>query len=403
MTVCVTGMAWSTALGTGLSEVWHRLLDGESGIVEVPSRDRLRNRLAAPVIVPTAEQTAAARQGALAADTITRASADAGLVPFSRDPGPGGDRLDDEPHVVMGTSFGAQLDDDAPMDRWAAEVARELGMRRPPIVVSTACSSGSDAIAVGAALLRSGTARVCLCAGVDVLTPAKRLGHSALGTMSPTRLRAFDRRADGTLLGEGGACLVLETEESARCRGAVPYAVLHGAGTVNDGAGMTAPDPSGDSVVRAVRGSLTGTGFDVADVTVVNAHGSGTPANDAVETVSLARLFGGGHRPVVFATKGAFGHSLGATGAVEAIAVILALRRGWAPPVHGLRDVVDGFAPPLPAGRPAAVGKGLGLSLTLGFGGFITCLAFGAWDAAGDDAHEGGQARGEPDGHAGRR
>ncbi|WP_344545797.1 beta-ketoacyl synthase N-terminal-like domain-containing protein [Actinomadura fulvescens] len=396
MNVCVTGMAWSTALGTGMTEVWRRLLNGETGITEVPSEHRLRSVLAAPVTVSTETPNPSARQRALAYDTMTRAWADAGFQTPDVPPGDdrrrgdrrrgdrlGGHRLDDEPYVVVGTSFGAHLDDeDAPLDRWAVEVARDMGMSRPPVVVSTACSSGSDAIAVGAALLRSGAANVCCCAGVDVLSPAKRLGHSALGTMSPTLLRAFDRRADGTVLGEGGGCLVLETEQSARLRGAVPYAVVLGAGAANDGAGMTAPDPSGDSVVRAVRRSLTGTGFGLGDVTVVNAHATGTPANDAVETASLARLFTAKDRPVVFATKGAFGHSLGATGAVEAIAVILALRDGCAPPVNGLRHGPDGFAPPIPTGRPASVERGVGLSLSLGFGGFITCLAFGpaAWN-----------------------
>ncbi|WP_207400952.1 beta-ketoacyl synthase N-terminal-like domain-containing protein [Actinomadura roseirufa] len=369
MTVCVTGMAWTTALGTDMTRVWSRLLNGESGITEVRTEHRLRNALAAPVAAPGGTRSPAARQRAIAADTIGRARADAGLVPGSPD---------EEPCLVIGTSFGAHLDgEDAPLDRWAGEVARGLGMSRPPVVVSTACSSGSDAIAAGTALLGSGAADACLCAGVDVLTPAKRLGHSALGTMSPTRLRAFDRRADGTLLGEGGGCLVLETAESARRRGVTPYAVVHGAGAANDGAGMTVPDPSGEGVLRAVRAALAGTGFGLPDVAVVNAHGTGTPANDAVETASLARLFAGADRPVVFATKGAFGHSLGATGAVEAIAVILALRHGWAPPVAGLRDVVEGFGPPIPAGRAAPVDKGVGLSLTLGFGGFITCLAFG--------------------------
>lgn len=365
--VLVTGMAWSTALGTKLDEVWSRLLSGESGIREVPSGHQLRNRLAAPIDFPPADWAPARRQVALAADTLTRALDDAGLTVESADP-----------WLVAGTSYGAHLDDGdtSSLQRWAVDTAAAVGITRPPVSLSTACSSGSDAILVAAQLIESGATEVCVCGGADILTAAKRLGHTALGTMSPTLLRSFDQRCDGTLLGEGAGFLVLESAESAMRRGAGGYAVFRGGGASNDAAGMTAPDPSGDSVLLATHRSLADSGLGLDDVAVISAHGSGTPVNDAVEALSFTRLFPGERRPMVFATKGAFGHTLGATGAIEAIALVLALRDRRVPPVYGLADRPRSCPLPAPGRGPSGIDEGVGVSLTLGFGGFNTSLVF---------------------------
>jgi len=222
---------------------------------------------------------------------------------------------------------------------------------------------------------------------VDVVTPAKRLGHSALGTMSRGPLLAFDQAHDGMVPGEGAAVLVLESGRSAARRAAPVRAVLRGAGSANDAAGLTAPDRSGDSVVLAVRRCLAAGGRAAGEVAVLSAHATGTPINDEVESRSLAAVFGSGApAPVVFATKGALGHSLGATGAIEAVSVLLALEHGAVPPVYGLTRPLPGFPLPLAAGRPVPLAAGrpvpvdgmLGASLTIGFGGFNTCLLFEA-------------------------
>jgi 3-oxoacyl-[acyl-carrier-protein] synthase II len=365
--VAVTGMAWTTALGAGLDEVWARLLDGATGLSEMESSFELRNRLAAQVPDPPAEWSPTRRQVALTAATLRRAVAHAG-APADALP-------------VIGTSYGPHLDEPGDdLRRWAAEATAAAGLTRPPLSVTSACSSGSDAIAVAARLIREGAAEVCVCGGVDVLTPAKRLAHTALGTMSPTLLRSFDRRHNGTLLGEGAGFCVLERLDRAKSRGAAVHAVMRGSGSSNDAATMTSPDLSGDGVLLAVRRALSDAGATADDVAVVNAHGSATPVNDHVETVVLSRMFTG-RRPIAFATKGAFGHTLGATGALEAIAVILALREGKVPPVYGLSEPAEDFPLPLPVGAPSEIGEGLGISVTLAFGGFNTCLVFGRAEA----------------------
>jgi 3-oxoacyl-[acyl-carrier-protein] synthase II len=365
--VAVTGAAWTTALGDGLGEVWHRLLAGEDGFVEVPSPHRLRNVLAA--VVPPREEEPVARLRRLAVETVGRALAEAGLVA-------GGANT----RLVLGTSLGAYLDDaherEAPLQAWADEVSRTLGMHSAPISLSTACSSGSDAILVGAELIRAGLAEVCICGGVDILTPSKRLAHSALSTLSPTRPRAYDQRHDGMLLGEGAGFLVLESMAHARARSASRLALLRGVGSANDAASMTSPDPTAAGARLAMERSLQDAGLSASEIGLINGHGSATPVNDRAEREAFRALFKAGEGPLVFATKGNFGHSLGATGALEAIALILGLREQVAPPITGLEQPDPDFPLPLPVGKAVRHQARFGLSLTLGFGGFDTSLVF---------------------------
>lgn len=362
MRVAITGMAWLTALGDDLELVWQALLDGRSGLRPVPFSGRLRNDLVAEAMdggMPPPE-----RLVKMACQTIRRALSSAG-------------READDPDVqlVLSTSLGATLDDAASRESlsgWAVSVARELGSTAPPIVVSTACSSSSDAILIGAELIRAGAAKCCVCGGVDVLTASKRLGHSALGTMSTTQLRAFDARHDGTLLGEGAGFLVLEAESPRR----EPNAILRGTGSANDATGMTVADMTGLSAEYAMKRSLADADLSASAIELINAHGSGTIMNDTTECNAFKTLFCGPERPLVFATKGNFGHTLGATGAIEAIALVLAMRAGQVPPIRNLDQPLPEFPLPLPVSAPVSCDARIGLSLTLGFGGFDTSLIF---------------------------
>ena len=364
--IAVTGIAWTTPLGDSLTSVWGRLLAGETAMRPVPHRGRLRNDLAAAVPSPDAELPPAERLVKMASRTAARA-----LAAAAQDPSDPGIRF------VMGTSLAAYLDDGpsrTSLGAWATAAAREVGSARPPIVVSTACSAGSDAILVGAELIRSGAARCCVCGGADVLTWSKRLAHSTLGTLSPTRLRAFDVRHDGTLLGEGAAFIVLEASPTAR----EPIVFLRGTGSANDAAGMTAADASGLGARYALERSLADAQLEAADIGLISAHGSGTLMNDTTERIAFRDVFGDHGRPIVFATKGNFGHSLGATGAMEAITVILALGSRQVPPIVELEQPDPEFPLPLAKGNATACDAHVGLSLTLGFGGFDTSLVFEA-------------------------
>jgi len=357
----VTGMAWTTPLGDSLEGVWESLLAGRSGIRPVAHRGRLRNDLAAPVAEPDLSVPPGSRLHHMACSAIARALQAAGKT-----------ASDPAVQLVVGTSLGTYLEDppEALLYGWIEKVGAELGTASKPIGVSTACSSGSDAILLGAELIRSGAASCCVCGGADVLTWSKRIGHSSLGTMSPTTLRAFDRRHDGTLLGEGAGFVVLEADP------AKPLAVLRGCGSANDGTGMTAADTSGKCARLAIERSLTDAGLSAGEVGLINAHGSGTQMNDLTEKNALGEVFGGEGRPLVFATKGNFGHSLGATGALEAIALVMAMRSGRVPPIFGLEEADPEFSLPLARGAAVEHSARIGLSLTLGFGGYDTSLVF---------------------------
>ncbi|MFJ2060677.1 beta-ketoacyl synthase N-terminal-like domain-containing protein [Streptomyces sp. NPDC087908] len=368
-TLCVSGMAWRTALGTNLDEVWRALMSGVTGVRELPVENRvspIRNLLAAPFGSTAPQGGGRVRQVEVAVATARAALAHAGLPNDASDV-----------TLVLGTSLGPHLDEpvDGTLYTWAEQTARGLGVTIPPVAVSTACSSGADAVAAAGALLRMGVAKSCLVGGIDLLTPGKRIGHSALRTMSRSLPRSFDADRDGMLLGEAAAFLVLERLADARARGARMHGILAGWGASNDAAGFTTPDAKGRSAAEAVRRSLALARVSAAQVAVVNAHGTGTPQNDAAEAACLRLLFDGlDQPPVTFATKGAFGHTLGATGVVEAITVLLALRDQRVPPVANLETVMSGFTLPLPRKVPMALQGKYGLSLTLGFGGFNTAL-----------------------------
>jgi 3-oxoacyl-[acyl-carrier-protein] synthase II len=362
-------MAWRTPLGDTLDGVWARLLAGEDGLRDTPSNYPLRTSLAGtvPGLPGPGDAGPGDRQVKLTSAALLGAFESAGVDP-----------ADEQTRVVAGTSYGPCLDEPADaLDTWITASARRIGHPGRPVCVSTACSAGSDAIATAALLIVAGVTERCVAGGADIVTAAKRLGHSALGTMSRGRLHPFDRRRDGMVPGEGAAFLMLESARSARRRGAPALGVLLGSGSSNDAAGLTAPDPSGDSVLLALRRCLAAAGRRPDQVALLNAHATGTPVNDDMESRSLRRMFGpSAAAPVVFATKGALGHSLGATGAIEAITVLLALRDGLVPPVAGLADPIAGFPLPVAIGRPVPVAGDCGASLTIGFGGFNTCLLF---------------------------
>ncbi len=254
-------MAWTTPLGDDPDAVWRRLCAGETGTVSVPHAARLRNDLAAVVPSVSRSAPASARMTALGLPALRRAL-DLGRC----------DPAGDDVQIVLGTSLGAFLEGEpgsAPLHAWADALGRAVGASRPPLALSTACSSGADAVLVGAELIRAGAARRVVCGGVDVLTLGKRLAHSALGTMSPTTLRAFDARHDGTLLGEGAGFLVLDAfpmgetpKPPPQAPPAVrPLAILRGAGSANDAAGMTAPDACALGARYALERSLADAGL----------------------------------------------------------------------------------------------------------------------------------------------
>jgi 3-oxoacyl-[acyl-carrier-protein] synthase II len=266
-----------------------------------------------------------------------------------------------------------------PIATAAAAVAQALGMRGPQATTSTACSSSALAVALAADLVRRGTVPVALALGTDGLCRLTYAGFDALQALDPEPCRPFDRERRGLSLGEGAGALVLEDVEHARARGARVRGVLLGHGTSTDAHHPTAPHPEGAGALAALRAALAAAGVAPEAVDYVNAHGTGTPANDAVEVAVLRAVFGRRlPRVPVSSSKSQLGHCLGAAGAVEAVVTVLALEQGILPATVSLvrpapewedLDLVPA------AGRRAPLG--VAVSSSYGFGGHNVSLVLG--------------------------
>jgi 3-oxoacyl-[acyl-carrier-protein] synthase II len=203
---------------------------------------------------------------------------------------------------------------------------------------------------------------------------------------SSNKIRPFDRKRDGMLLGEGAAVLVLEDAEHCDRRGGTALAEMLGWGVTSDTFHMTAPDPSGKGAARAMKMALTEAGLDEADVSYINAHGTGTLHNDVMETAAIKRTFGERAYDIpVSSTKSMIGHTRGAAGALEMVASLAAMRAGFIPPTINYEDkdpkcdldyVTDGAR---------NVAPGVILSNSFGFAGTNCSLVAGRWDSPGSE------------------
>ncbi len=214
----------------------------------------------------------------------------------------------------------------------ASLVSMELGAQGPAFTTASACASATHAIGVAMHLVRSGAVDVAVTGGSEAcLTYGTLKGWEALRVMAPDLCRPFSKDRQGMMLGEGGGILVLETLATAQARGARIYAEIAGFGMSADAKDITTPDA--DGMARAMQGALSDATLTPAQVDYVNAHGTGTRANDVTETQALYKIFGdrAGTLPVS-SSKAMFGHLLGGAGALETIATALALQTQQAPP-----------------------------------------------------------------------
>ena len=263
-------------------------------------------------------------------------------------------------------------------------IAMKHNLRGQSFGTVSACAAGAHAIGMAERLIRYGDADAVVTGGSEAaITPLATAAFGRMEALSPTGIsRPFDRRRDGFVMGEGAGILVLEEEEAARERGARILGYIRGYASTSDAHHLTAPEPNGRGAARAMELALKDAGIEASDVLYVNAHGTSTPLNDRSETNAIKTALGdelAGKIPVS-STKSAIGHLLGAAGAVESIATLLALRDRIAPPTlnygepdEGLDlDYVPNEARPLQNGDVRAIG----LSNAFGFGGHnaVLCL-----------------------------
>jgi 3-oxoacyl-[acyl-carrier-protein] synthase II len=255
-------------------------------------------------------------------------------------------------------------------NRAAADVSMRYGLRGPCEATVTACAAGTHSVGNGARLIATGRCDVVLAGSAEAaMTPLSLAGFANMTAMSSSGLsRPFDARRDGFVMGEGGAVLVLEDLDRAVARGATVYAELAGAASTADAHHITAPAPDGAGAVACMELALADAGLSPAEVTYINAHGTSTPKNDTAEADAIVKVFGS-PGPAVSSIKGITGHSLGAAGSLEAVALALSFVHRVIPPTAGLEIPDPDIDLDLVVGGPRPWEPGPALSNSFGFGG----------------------------------
>lgn len=359
--VVITGMGMITPVGHNKTEFWNNLLQGKSGIGPIDRFDasRFPTRIAAQVegfnaqdYIPRAEARRMDRFTQLACSGARLALEDAQLVIKPEDSyragvwigsGIGGIETFEKQHVALiNRGAGGVSPFFIPMlipNMASGQVAIMSGARGPSGCTVTACASGANSIGEAFNLIRWGKAEVMLTGGSEsCITPTGIAGFCSMKAMStrndePTKAcRPFDADRDGFVMGEGSGVLILEELQHAQERGAHIYAEIIGYGGSTDAVHMVQPDPEGKGAAIAIRAALDDAAIQPQEVDYINAHGTGTGLNDLAETLAIKEVFGSHSRNLkISSTKPYTGHMLGAAGAVEAIASVLALINNTVP------------------------------------------------------------------------
>lgn len=369
MAVLVTGIGVVSALGKDTAEFWQRLLKGESAIALRQPFAELSPRPMALI----GKQPSTLND--LILEATTRAIRNAGLSFDLPDCG-----------VVVGSSRGHQVQWErflttGEINNWlpslphmgAIAIARHIGSGGPVLAPMAACATGLWAIAQGADLIRSGQCdRVLVGAGEAAVTPLTLAGFEQMRALAQTGCYPFDEQREGLALGEGAAVLVLEADESARLRSAPMYGEVLGAGLTADANHVSAPDnTSYEGGLSAIRTCLERSELTPQDVGFIHAHGTATRLNDAYESALIQSIFPSD--VLVTGTKGATGHTLGASGAIGAAVCLLSLRHQIVPPCVGLQTPAFDLNLAKQA-RPANLSNAL--CFGFGFGGQNVAIAF---------------------------
>jgi 3-oxoacyl-[acyl-carrier-protein] synthase II len=273
----------------------------------------------------------------------------------------------------------------------AGWVSMEIGTKGPLTSQCTACAASNMAIGDGVDAIRLGRADVMLCGGTEAAI--NKVGIAGFGAMRALSRRnadprhasrPFDGERDGFVMGEGGAVLVIEELEHAKARGAKIYAEVGGYGVSSDASHITEPDPTGVNPARALQMAMRDAGVSVDDIDYINAHATSTPLGDSAETrvIKLALGEEKAYRTPVSGTKGATGHCLGASGAIEAIFTVLAVRDGKLPPTINYEVEDPECDLDYVANEARSADVRVAVNNSFGFGGHNACVVFKRWDAA---------------------
>jgi beta-ketoacyl ACP synthase len=403
--VVVTAVASTTSLAPDAEKTWQYLLDGQSGIRELdktfvtefdspvriggPLQESFDERLSRVEL----RRLAYMQQMSLVLGRRLWESAGAPDVDTRR------------LMISMGLALGSTEEIPVQYDAWkekglraVSPLAVQMYMPNSPAAAVgldreakagimspiMADASGAAAIAEAWRQIVLGEADIAICGGVETHIEAVPLASfwqagllSTNNDNPPGACRPFDKDRDGMVLGEGGALLLIETEEHAKARGAPILARVMGAAMTSDGYDVVEPDPSGEEAAKAIARAIELAGLTPADIDHVNAHATGTKLGDLAEAKAIAAAFGD-HRPAVYAPKAALGHSLGAAGAVEAVLTVQALRDGIVPPTLNMKNLDPEIELDVVSGSPRSGDYRYAVTNSFGIGGSNVAVVFGA-------------------------
>ncbi|MFH2006128.1 MAG: beta-ketoacyl synthase N-terminal-like domain-containing protein [bacterium] len=369
----VTGMGAVSALGRGCAALWDAIRDGRDGIRPITRfpTDEFHVHLAAEVPPDAGFDTNGNRCVAYALAAAAEAWDEARVAEA--------DLPSERIALVLGTNLGHSR---APLQTSAEALAAELGIGGPRLTISTACSSSTNALGLARDLLRAGVADLVLAGGSDELSPELFAGFHALGVLSQQKCAPFSQPV-GTTMAEGAGFVVLESARQAHRRRVKPLATLSGYGLASDAYHETSPDPRGAGVARALRAAVEDAGIEPHQIGYVNAHGTGTAANDPAEWLAVQRVFAGVAVPAISSTKSYFGHAQGAAGILEIITTVLAMGQQQLPPTLHFAGPRKGCPEdPVAQDRPRAWSFDHALSSSSAFGGANAAVVLSRPDAA---------------------
>ena len=403
--VVVTGMGCVTPLGNDLPTTWNNLVAGKNGIGPITKFDTTDFKAKLAAEVRDFDPKLYMEKPQILHSDLYAQLAMAAAVQAMEDSGIAGTVPGERMGVYIGTGIGgiqtfetehSKLLNKGPrrvsayfIPMMIANIASSMiairyGCMGPAMPAVTACASGSNAIGEALRVVRHGYADAMICGGAEAtVTPLAAAGFCNMQALSTSEdpdaaSLPFDARRGGFVMGEGSGVLILEEYEHAKARGAKIYGEICGYGSTNDAYHITAPHPDGVGGAKAMADALREAGYTGDELVYVNAHGTGTHLNDAIETMALKKAFGEelARKLLISSTKSMTGHMLGAAGAVEAIVSLKALEDGVVPPTINLREADPACDLDYVPGTARTAPVTLALSNSLGFGGHNACLTF---------------------------
>ena len=408
--IVVTGIGVVTPLALDVDNFWKRLLDGESGIHDLTTLDTTKYKVHFGGDIPDFDVTTfVSAKEAKRLDRFTQFAVHAGAQAIA-DAGLNFDNIDrTKCGVILGSGIGGLMEIENQIERMlfkgpdrvspftvpkmmvnaaGGNISITYGLKGPNYAVATACASATNAMGDAMRSIRLGETDLVITGGSEAAIT--RMGLAAFQNMKalsmrnddPTKAsRPFDADRDGFVLGEGAGVLIFEEIEHAKARGAKIYAEVLGYGTTSDASHITAPDPNGTGAGAAIQAALDDAGIQPSQVDYVNAHGTSTPLGDKAETQAIKRVFGDHAKSLaISSTKGALGHSLGASGGVEAVILSKTLTTSMIAPTINYDTPDPDCDLDYTPNEARSLDVKIAMSNSFGFGGHNACVVFGRYD-----------------------